>query len=392
MRTVRDIKNWRGKRALLRADFNVPVEKGKVKDDFKIRKSLPTIKYLLAQGAKVVLVSHLGRPGGVDRKFTLEPVRKSLEALLQEKVGLIKMKKPENYFREAAAEIDKLKNGRALLLENIRFSKSEEENKNDFSRKLSELADIFVLDGFAVAHRDASSVSGVARYLPAYAGLLLEEETRGLSRVVEGAVKPFVLVLGGAKMETKIPVLKNLMSQADHILIGGGIANTYFWARGYGVGASLVDKKFKEEILRLGAREKVVMPIDAVIGLENGKNAQVVKMAQGVKIKNSEGIFDIGPATIRLYARFIKSANTLVWNGAMGYFEKHPYQYGTDAIARLVASRSKGKAFGVAGGGETVEVIRKLDLARDIDLVSTGGGAMLEFLAGKQLPGLKALK
>jgi len=281
--------------------------------------------------------------------------------------------------------------GAVVMLENIRFVKGEIENSEKLSKDLANLADIFVLDGFAVAHRSASSVSGVAKYLPAYAGLLLQEEIEGLDQVVKKPKKPLVAVLGGIKMETKIPVLKNLLSKANYILVGGGIVNTYLWAKGYKVGSSIVDKNFKKEILRYCSNKKVILPVDVIVGSSNGKKAQVIDVKK-LNLKKDVGIFDIGPKTIRLFAGYIKKSKTVVWNGAMGNFEQHPYEYGTHSVAHLVASVSKRKAFGVAGGGETVEALKKLHLLSDVDLASTGGGSMLEYLGGNKLPGLEVLK
>lgn len=378
--TVKDIKNLIGKRVLVRVDFNVPVKSGKVVDNFKIQKSLPTIKYLLNNGAKVVLVSHLGRPEGKEKKFSLLPVANELEKLLRSKVFFGKLENPEKWSNE-----------KLVLLENIRFYPGEESCSHELVGELLEIADIFVLDGFAVAHRDAASVSGVAKYLPSFAGLLLVDEIFGLSKVLVSPKIPLAVLIGGIKMETKIPVLKNLLPKADKILVGGGIMNTYLWAMGHKVGMSYVDKKFKKEVLFYLKNKKIIKPIDVIVGKENGKNARVESLQKKLNLKKDEGIFDIGPRTVLLFSSYLKKSNSLVWNGAMGRIEQHPYEYGTNALARIFAARSKGKAFGVCGGGETVEVLRKLDIIESVDLVSTGGGAMLEFLGGKKLPGLKNL-
>ena len=220
----------------------------------------------------------------------------------------------------------------------------------------------------------------------------MSDEIAGLTKVLAKPIKPLVVILGGAKMETKIPVLENLLPKSTQILLGGGIANTYLWAKGYKVGKSLIDKKFKTSILKFCESKKVILPTDYVIGALDGKKHQVLDFNRKFKVVGNWGIMDIGPKTVQLYARHIKSAQTLIWNGAMGYFEQPPFQFGTNSIARLVASRSKGRAFGVCGGGETVEILQKLNLMSDIDLVSTGGGAMLEFLAGKNLPGVDAVR
>ncbi|OGH94341.1 MAG: phosphoglycerate kinase [Candidatus Magasanikbacteria bacterium RIFOXYD2_FULL_41_14] len=383
LRKIIEIKNLKGKRILVRVDFNVPVEKGKIKNDFKIIKSLPTINYLLDKGASVILVSHLGRPNGVvDQSLSLRPIAKVLSSFLNKEVKLKSLKELQQ----------KPSNEKIVLLENIRFFPGEEKNDIAFTKELSKLAEIFVSECFAVAHRSSASVTGLAKYLPTYAGLLMAEEVEGIERAVSKPKKPLVVILGGIKTETKIPVLKNFLTKADYILVGGGIASTYFAGKGYGLGVSLLDKDYVGLMKRLGVNKKVIMPVDAVVGQINGAGARLVSLAKPLKLAKNEGIFDVGPATVRLFASYIKKARTLVWNGAMGKFEQHPYEYGTYSLARLFAARSKGKSFGVAGGGETVEILEKLKVAGDVDLVSTGGGAMLEYLSGKILPGVKILK
>ncbi len=387
IKSIQQVKNLANKNVLLRVDFNVPIKGNKVLDNYKIKKSLATIKFLMEKRAKVIIVSHLGRPNGVDKKLSLKPMADELGKFLQKNVRLLDI----SNLKKIKTQIDKLFPSAVVLLENIRFVKGEEENSDKFSRELAGLADVFVLDGFAVAHRQAASVSGVAKYLPAYAGLLLEEEINGLNLALKSPKKPFVVVLGGVKMETKIPVLKNLLKKASYILVGGGILNTYLWAKGYQIGGSLVDKNFKKEALRYCSKRKVVLPVDVIAGAKDGKLARAVDI-KNLNLKKGFSIFDIGPKTIKLFSHYIKKAQTLVWNGALGYFEQHPYEYGTYSVARLVATRAKGKAFGITGGGETIEVLKKLHLIGDVDLASTGGGSMLEYLSGKKLPGIESLK
>ncbi len=380
IKTIKQVDNLEGKRVLMRCDFNVPIKNGKVMDDFKIRKSLPTIEYLLKKKASVILLSHLGRPNGkVVKELSLQPVKNYLEKTLRKKIKLYNLNKLSSL---------KIKES-ITILENTRFSPDEKDNTGNFAKELASLADIYVVECFAVSHRPSASIIGLAKYLPAYSGLLMTEEIEGLEKLVKKPKKPFTVVLGGIKMETKIPVIKNLLNKANYILVGGGIVNTYLWAKGYKVGKSLLNKDLKKEALLYGGKRKVIMPLDLVVGSLDGKEHQVIKLDKNFKVKPNWGIYDIGPETIRLYAKYIKKAKTLVWNGAMGYFEQHPYKYGTHSVAQLLASRAKGKAFGVCGGGETVEVLQKLKIMDDIDLVSTGGGAMLEFLAGKKLPGVK---
>lgn len=382
-KSIADAKNLLGKNVLVRADFNVPIKNKKVADNFKIERGLATIIFLLKKGARVFVVSHLGRPIGKDKKFTLKPVADELERLLHRRVNFLSL---ADLFKHKKIE-DKIN-----LLENIRFYKEEDDNDKQFAKKLAGRFDLFVLDGFAVAHRHAASVTGVAKFLPTYVGLLLEEELKHLHNAAVRPKKPLVVILGGAKIETKIPILKNLLPKASHILIGGGLANTYLYAKGYKVGASLVEKNYIKEMLRYGDNSKVVVPVDLVVGGKNGRDAKLISVNSHLRLDKNIGIYDIGPKTVHLFSQYIRRANTLIWNGALGYFEQPPYQHGTFAIARFFAARAKGRAFGVCGGGETVEIMRRLHLLFEADLVSTGGGAMLLYLAGKKLPGVEMLK
>lgn len=387
---IRQVKQLTGKRVLVRVDFNVPVKKGKVLNDFKIVRSLATIEYLVSRGARVILVSHLGRPAGQSAMLSLLPVARRLSDLMQQSISLLKIHTKRDW-QNAQNTISTLENGEVVMLENIRFLKDEEVEGVTLSKALASFADIFVLDGFAVAHRRAASVTGVVKYLPSYAGLLLFEEINVLISVVKRTKRPLVLILGGAKIETKIPVLQNFLTIADYILVGGGIANTYFAAEGKKLGDSLFDSTKLDEVQKICRNKKIVLPVDVVVGKANGSEAKIVPVDQLVAT-NGKGVYDIGPETTKQFAAIIKKAKTLIWNGALGFFEQHPYQYGTYAIARLFAARSRGKSVGVAGGGETIEILEKLKIRHEIDLVSTGGGAMLEFLSGRKLPGLEALK
>ncbi len=397
MKLLRRQRNLKGKRVLVRVDYNVPLKKKKVVDDTRLVASVPTIDYLVEKGAKVILVSHLGRPKGeVVAAMKMEPVRKQLSALLEKEVLKLETgnwKLSDKKKLKLIEQIDNMKNGDVALMENIRFSPDEKKNTGTLSQELANLVDMFVLDGFGVAHRASASVVGVAEYVPSYAGLLVAEEVKGLDKVIRKPKSPFVVVLGGAKIETKIPVMKHMLPKADCMLLGGGLVNTYFKAKGYRIGDSLFDKDFTKEALAYCRRRKAITPVDVLVGTLDGKHHRVVDIKKKPHqiCKKGEGIYDIGPKTIQLYAKYIKEAQTLVWNGAMGYFEQQPYHIGTMAIARLVASRSKGKAYGVIGGGETLQAIDIVDMRDDIDLVSTGGGAMLAYLAGEELPGLAVL-
>jgi 3-phosphoglycerate kinase len=333
----------------------------------------------------------LGRPEGKKKAaLSLLPVANHLSRLLGKKVTHVL-----NYRgKQVEQVIARMKPGAIVMLENIRFSKDEEGNKGNLGRDLATLADMFVLDGFAVSHRADASVIGIAPHLPSYAGLLLEKEIRGLLKIIETTKRPAVLVLGGVKSETKIPVLKNFLRRADTILIGGALFNTYLLSLGYRLGDSVVDPRFIKEAKALAGRSKVIKPIDVIVGRNDGTRVRHIDIKKFQKnlCNKGEAIFDIGPKTIALFSSYIKQAKTLVWNGALGYMEQSPYDIGTKSIARLVAARSKGKAYGVIGGGETVQAMEQVGMIEYIDLVSTGGGAMLDFLAGKSLPGIEALK
>ena len=398
MTPITRARNLRGKTVLVRVDFNVPIRRKKVLDDTRLLASLPTIEYLIEKGAKVVLMTHIGRPKGkIVASLKVDPVVARLSELLGKKVKKLETRNWKLSDAKKLAvvkQIESLRPGQVAIMENIRFSPDEKKNTGTLGQELSMLGDIFVLDGFAVAHRAAASVVGVAEHSKSYAGKLLTKEIAGLSKVLDKPKSPFVAVLGGAKVETKIPVMKNLLHTADTILIGGGLINTYLYAKGYDMGASLVDKDFADDALKYCKKKNVIKPVDLLVGTAEGRNVRVVdiKKLPHEVCKKKEGVFDVGPKTIRLFAEHIKAAQTLVWNGAMGYFEQKPYDVGTLSIARLVASRSKGQAYGVIGGGETLQAMDIVGMTEDIDLVSTGGGAMLEFLAGETLPGIAAIE
>ncbi len=385
LRTIKELRDLSGKRVLLRVDFNVPLRGKKIVDDYKIRASLPTIQYLLDHHAAIIIVSHLGRPKKITPQLSLRPLARYLEKLVDKKVAFVEAK------NLAQVASKKLAPGSITMLENIRFVIDEEKNTGALAKALASLADIFVLDGFAVAHRAAASVSGVAKFLPSYAGLLVANEVTNLSRVLRKPARPFVAVIGGAKLETKLPLIKKLLPIADAILVGGGVANTFLLSKGYVLGGSLVASELKAEAARYASKRRVILPVDVIVGSARGQGAMAVPVKQLEIHDKNKAIYDVGPATIKLFADYLKKARTIVWNGAMGFFEQPPFQYGTYAMAELLARRAAGPAFGVTGGGETVQVVEQLGLAKHIDWVSTGGGAMLEFLSGEPLPGLLAL-
>lgn len=390
MKSIKNVRSLKGKQVMVRVDFNAPVKKGKVLDDFRLQAALPTITYLLKKKAKVILLTHLGRPKGkVVAALRTKPLAKQLSVLLDQPVK--STSKVTGKVVEKA--IASLKDGECLMLENVQFDPGERENDEGFSQTLAGYADYFVMDCFGQSHRNYASISGVSQFAKSYAGLLLEKEVFTLSTLMKKPKRPFVVVLGGGKLETKIPVMKNLLTKADRLLVGGALVNTYFKAAGYGVGKSLVSDALAKEALQYIKKKQVVIPVDVVVGDWKGKKTRLVSVGKKPHqlCKPGEAILDIGPETITLFANHIKEAKTLMWNGAMGYFEQEPYHVGTMSIARLVSSRSKGKAFGVIGGGETLQAMDMAGGMEDIDFVSTGGGAMLTFLAGEELPGVEAL-
>jgi phosphoglycerate kinase len=391
IRSIRDVKDVQGKRVLVRVDFNVPMKGEHVLDDSRLRAALPTIQYLLGQKASIILVTHLGRPEGkIVAALSIDPIVKNVSELL----GVDVQKMEIGTWEETREHLSKMRNGSVTMLENIRFSPDEEKNTGTLAKDLASLADLFVLDGFGVAHRASASVSGVPRHIPGCAGLLLEKEMAGLDHVLEAPEPPFAVVLGGIKMATKIPVMARLLPMVQSMLIGGGIANTYFKAAGYGIGGSVFDPDMLEKALEYCTKEQVTLPVDVVVGTKDGSSHTVVDigMEPHTICATPDAILDIGPKTTALFEKKIKEARTIVWNGAMGYFECKPYGVGTASVARAIAERSLVGAYSVVGGGETIQSAEALGVAKDMSLVSTGGGAMLEYLSGKMLPGIEALR
>ena len=385
-KTIRDI-SVKGKRVLVRVDFNVPVKDGVVGDDTRIRAALPTLEYLLENGAALILCSHLGRPKGeVKPEFSLRPVADHLSKLVGKPVAFA-----EDCIGPKAEEAAKaLKAGDVLLLENTRFHAGETKNDPEISKGLAALADVYVNDAFGSAHRAHSSTTGVAEFLPAVSGFLLEKEIKYLGQAVADPEKPFVAILGGAKISDKIGVIKNLLTKADSILIGGGMANTFFKAEGYPVGDSLVEDEALEtaqELLNQGGT-KIRLPVDVVIADKFEADANQKTVSTG-PIPDGWRILDIGPETTAHYAKIIKDAKTVVWNGPMGVFEFPEFAKGTFAIAQAAAESD---AVSIVGGGESVAAVKQSGLADKITHISTGGGASLEMLEGLTLPGLAALQ
>ena len=384
-KTVKDI-NVTGKRVLVRVDFNVPLAEGKVADDTRLRAALPTIQYLLDQGAKVILMSHLGRPKGkVVEELRMDPVAERLSELLGRPV-----RKLDDCVGDAVkAAVAEMRPGDVILLENTRFHPEERKNDPDFAKKLAELADVFVNDAFGTAHRAHASTVGVAQYLPAVAGLLMEKELNFLGKALESPERPFVALLGGAKISDKIGVIENLLTRVDALLIGGGMANTFLKAQGYEVGQSLVEDESlgvaKELLERAG--EKLALPVDAVVADRFAADA-ASKAVPVDEVPPDWRILDIGPRTVELFKEKLAEARTVVWNGPLGVFEFPKFAAGTEAIARFLADL---EATTIIGGGDVVAAVRRAGVADRITHVSTGGGAALEFLEGKELPGVAAL-
>jgi phosphoglycerate kinase len=385
-KTVKDI-DVKGKKVLVRVDFNVPLKDGIVTDDTRIRAALPTIAYLLDKGAALILCSHLGRPKDEpDPQYSMKPVAEYLDGLIDARVSFA-----EDCIGPKAQEaVAKLSAGDVLVLENTRFHKAEKKNDPDMAKELASLADVFVNDAFGSAHRAHASTVGVTEYLPAVAGLLLEKEIQYLDQAIEDPKKPFVAILGGAKVSDKIGVIKNLLKKADTVLIGGGMANTFFKAQGYPVADSLVEDDVLETARALveAGGPKLRLPVDVVIADAFADDAASKVMPVG-PVPDGWRILDIGPDTIEKYAGVLKDAGTVVWNGPMGVFEMPNFAKGTFAVAEAIAASD---AISIIGGGDSASAINKSGLADKISHISTGGGASLEILEGVQLPGLVALQ
>jgi phosphoglycerate kinase len=384
-RSVRDL-DVRDKRVLVRVDFNVPVKDGQVTDDTRIQRALPTIRYLLEEGARPALISHLGRPKGEpDPKYILDPVAKKLEELLGAPVRKLDT--------AVGAEVEDALNDPdgegVVLLENSRFYPGETENDPEFAEQLASPFDLYVNDAFGAAHRAHATTVGVAELLPAAAGLLLEEEIDNLDKVVRDPERPFVAILGGAKVSDKVKVIESLLEVAETLLVGGAMCFTFFKSRGYEIGNSLVEDEYLEEAKRLmgEAGERLVLPVDVVVAdkMEEDADTEIVRVEK--MPENMMGL-DIGPETVDEFRGYITDARTIFWNGPMGVFEMDAYATGTEGIARAVA---ESEAISVVGGGDSVAAVRKLGLEDEMGFISTGGGASLEYVEGKELPGVAVL-
>jgi phosphoglycerate kinase len=376
-----------GKKVLVRVDFNVPIKDGKVTDDTRIRAALPTIEYLLQHGAAVILMSHLGRPkGGPEEKYSLRPVAEHLSKLLGMPVEFA----TDSIGPVAEQAAKNLKPAQVLLLENTRFHPEEEKNDPGMAKQLASLANLYVNDAFGSAHRAHASTEGVAHDLPAVSGFLMEKEIQYLSQAITNPKRPFIAILGGAKISDKIGVIRNLLSKADQILIGGGMANTFFKAQGYPIGDSLVEDSALDtarELLAAG-KNKLRLPVDVVIANAFSEDAESRVIDMG-PIPDGWRIMDIGPKTVEAYSKAVTGAGTVVWNGPMGVFEFPKFAKGTFELAKAVANSG---ATTIVGGGDSVAAIQESGLAAKITHISTGGGASLEMLEGLELPGVAALQ
>ncbi|MEE3382415.1 MAG: phosphoglycerate kinase [Anaerovoracaceae bacterium] len=390
-KTVEDVK-WEGKTALVRVDFNVPLKNGVITDDRRITAALPTIKYLMEQGAKVILMSHLGRPDGEPKpEFTLKPVADRLNELLQGNVVFCPSDVVvDDKVKEAAAA---LKAGQVLLLENVRYRKEETKNGADFAKELASLGDVFVNDAFGTAHRAHASTAGVADYIPCVSGYLIEKEVKFLGDTLEDPDRPFVAIMGGAKVGDKIPVIRNLLKKVDYLLIGGGMTYTFYKAQGLETGKSIIDEenvelagKLLEEAELLGV--KLMLPLDSVCAKEFSNDSETGIFKAENMPSDMMGL-DIGPETVQAYSQVIAEAATIVWNGPLGVFEMDNFAEGTRKIAEALA---ESKAVTVIGGGDSAAAVEKFGLADKMTHISTGGGASLEFLEGKGLPGLAVIE
>lgn len=382
--------NLKGKRVLMRCDLNVPIdEKGNIEDDFRLRKLSSSIEYLRNEGAKIIIIAHLGEPDGRDLKFSLRPEARRLWEIVKGRVKFL----DDALGSSVNKEVHQMQEGDVIVLENLRFYKGEKANDEAFSKELSRLADIFIQDAFGVCHREHASIIGIPKFLPSYPGILLEEELRVLSNVLITPDRPLVSIIGGVKIATKAKVIKKLLEKSDYLLIGGKIANSLLIAKGICVKDSLSqeDEDLREAVKGLDLNSvKLHLPVDGIMALPD-LTENYMRVGAACSLRRDENIYDIGPDTIEKFRMILSEARTVIWNGPLGYFEVEKFSKGTKEIARIIAQNND-KIYSVIGGGETVEVVHKLGMESGFDYISCGGSAMLDFLAGDDLPGITALE
>jgi phosphoglycerate kinase len=391
MKYIRNLKNIKNKKVLVRFDFNAPIGKDGVvdnKEDWRIKAAFPTIEHLLEQGAKIILISHLGRPEAnkelriKNQEYSLRPVARRLKELLNRKIKFI----DDCIGDKVKNEVEKMQKREIILLENLRFYKEEKNNDKEFAKELASLADIYINDAFSVSHRAHASVSAITKFLPSYAGLLLEKEIKILSDAIHNPKKPATIIIGGAKAETKLPVIKFLIDKFDHILTGGVVANVILKAKGIDTGKSLLGNIDINEAKKIDLEnKKLYMPFDVIVCNSKIKRAELSSVG---KIGDDK-ILDIGPDTEELFSKIIADSKMIIWNGPMGKFENEKFSSGTKRIAEAIG---KSKGYSIVGGGDTIMALDKFGYLGAADYICTGGGAMLEFLSGNNLPGIKALE
>ena len=384
LKKITQKKSLRGIKVLLRVDFNVPLVSKKITEDYRISAAIPTIKYLVDAGASLIIITHWGDPKKIDLNYSTKKLAKRLEKLSGLNVKFV----DDIIGDKAIKNVNQLKEKEIIFLENLRFHPGEKTNDKSFAKKLASLADIYINDAFSVSHRNQASVSALSNFLPAYAGLQLEAEIINLEKILKPK-KPLVLVMGGSKISTKAPMIKKLQQKSKYILIGGALANNFLKYKKYEIGKSMYDLDASKVIASLfkekQVAKKIILPIDVIVkdskGLSRRRKLQ--------DIKKTDIILDVGPDTISLFSSYIKEAQTIVWNGPFGKFEERPYKHGTIALASVIAARSTGSAFGLVGGGETVSALKLTKMESHVDWLSTAGGAMLAYLGGENMPGLK---
>lgn len=394
MKTLKNI-NLKGKKVILRCDFNVPVSNGgDIIDDSRIKRTLPTIEFLIANEAKIIIIGHLGRPwndsrfprrNALKKEYSLKPICDYLSGAINRPIKFLEDCLDEKNVQET----ELMKEKEIIMFENIRFYIEEKENNIAFAEKISKLGDIFVNESFSASHREHASIVSLPKYLPSCAGFLFEEELNNLSEAIKSPKRPLVVIIGGVKLETKMPIIINFLDKADHILIGGQIANSILAAKGIAIGKFILNSKFEENIDKIKLTDpKIHLPVDGVVSLSVIDEDYMRVTAVG-KVRREEECFDIGPETINLFSDIIKTANTIIWNGPLGFYEHKKFEKGSLAIAEAIL---KSNAFSLVGGGETLAMLNKHGIRDKFNYVSTGGGAMLDFLSGKKLPGVVALE